>query len=453
MQAINPATEELLKEYQDHSNEEVELIIKKTHQAFEGWKSTSFKHRAELMKKAASVLRIKKDTWARIMTEEVGKPLADSESEVEKCAWVCEFYVENAKSFLADEQIETNASKSYVTYQPLGIVLAVMPWNFPFWQVFRFAAPGLMAGNAALLKHASNVPGCAKAIETVFREAGFPENLFRNLFISNQQTAKVIENWHVKAVTLTGSTRAGKAVAEKAGSVLKKCVLELGGSDPYLVLEDADVEEAVKVCTTSRLINNGQSCISAKRFIVHESIVEDFANKMKEEMSSYSFGDPKDSKNQLGPLAGEKYRDELARQVNESIEKGAKCILGGVVPESKGFYYPPTILTHVKKGMPAFEEELFGPVASIISVGSEEEAIAVANDTIYGLGCAVFSKDVNRAEAIAATKLEAGACFVNSFVKSDPRLPFGGIKESGFGRELSHHGIKEFTNIKTVYIQ
>lgn len=453
MQAINPATEEALKMYPDHTDDQMLEVVVATHAAYENWKQTDLSHRSDLMRKAASTLRKHKARYAAIMTEEMGKTLSDSEAEVEKCAWVCDYYAENASEFLKDELVETDASKSYVSHLPLGIVLAIMPWNYPFWQVFRFAAPALMAGNAAILKHAPNVPGCAEAIESVFEEAGFPKHLFSNLYIDNDQTTQVIEHPKVKAVTLTGSTRAGKAVAEMAGSVLKKCVLELGGSDPYIILEDADLDLAIKTTVASRLKNNGQSCISAKRFIVPTSIKDEFEKRLIEEMKSYTFGDPTDPNVDLGPLAGAKYRDQLHDQVQRSIAAGAKCILGGEVPEMKGYYYPPTILTDVKKDMPAYEEELFGPVASVIYVGDEEEAIRVANDTIYGLGAAIFSKDEKRAEHIAATRIEAGSCFVNALVQSDPRLPFGGINESGFGRELSHHGIKEFVNVKTVYVK
>ncbi|WP_420578052.1 NAD-dependent succinate-semialdehyde dehydrogenase [Ekhidna sp.] len=453
MQAINPATEQPLKVHPNHSDEEVRGTIEEAQSAFNDWENTSFSHRSNLMKKAADVLRSEQKAFAKVMTEEMGKTLKESEAEVEKCAWVCEFYAEKAEEFLKDELIETDASKSYVRHCPLGIVFAIMPWNYPFWQVFRFAAPSLMAGNVAILKHAPNVPGCAAAIFSVFEKAGFPKGVFNNLFISNEQASDVIAHKHVKAVTLTGSTRAGKEVAKQAGAVLKKCVLELGGSDPYIILEDADLDLAIETTVASRLKNNGQSCISAKRFIVPESIKETFEEKLVEEMKSYRFGDPTDEQTDLGPMVGKKYRDQLHGKVTRSIEAGARCILGGEVPDMKGYYYPPTILTNVKKGMPAYEEELFGPVATVITVKDEEEALKVANDTYYGLGGAIFSKDVERAEKLAATKLEAGSCFVNAMVQSDPRLPFGGINESGFGRELSHHGIKEFVNVKTVYVK
>jgi succinate-semialdehyde dehydrogenase/glutarate-semialdehyde dehydrogenase len=333
------------------------------------------------------------------------------------------------------------------------VVLAVMPWNFPFWQVLRFAAPALMAGNAGILKHASNVPGCALAIEACFAEAGFPDKLFSTLMIGSRQVAAVIENRLVRAVTLTGSTPAGIAVARKSGEMLKKTVLELGGSDPYIILEDADIEDAALKCATSRLINAGQSCVAAKRFIVVESKREQFEKLFVEAMRATKMGDPLDEATTIGPMARHDLRDELHEQVRQSIDKGAVCLLGGEVPDSAGAFYPPTVLTGVKKGMAAYDDELFGPVAGIISVQDEQEAIRVANDSIFGLGAAVFTGDRERGERIAAEELDAGCCFVNSFVKSDPRLPFGGIKESGYGRELSHYGIKEFVNIKTVYVE
>jgi len=387
------------------------------------------------------------------MALEMGKPIKDGISEVNKCAWVCDYYAENAKNFLQDEVIETDASKSYVSYQPLGIILAIMPWNFPFWQVFRFAAPGLMAGNVGLLKHASNVFGCALAIEDVFKRAGFPKNTFRSLLVGSSLVNKIIDHPHIKAVTLTGSVPAGKSVARKAGSVLKKTVLELGGSDPYLILEDADLEKAAQICALSRLINSGQSCIAAKRFIVVEQIRDQFEELLIKEMKSYKMGDPLDETTQIGPQARFDLRDALHDQVTKSIEKGAKCILGGIIPNDTGAFYPPTLLTDVKTGMPAYEEELFGPVGSIIIAKSEEEAIKVANDSIFGLGASVFTQNVEKGNKIAREEIQAGCCFVNTYVRSDPRLPFGGIKESGYGRELSSHGIKEFVNIKTIYLK
>ncbi|MCA9721519.1 MAG: NAD-dependent succinate-semialdehyde dehydrogenase, partial [Gemmatimonadetes bacterium] len=355
--------------------------------------------------------------------------------------------------FLDPEVVATDAGRSYVAYRPLGIVFAVMPWNFPFWQVFRFAAPALMGGNAGLLKHAANVPGCALAIEDVFRDAGFPAGLFRTLLISHQQSKAVIRNRAVAAVTLTGSTRAGKAIAKEAGAQLKKCVLELGGSDPYLILEDADLDLAVEACATSRLINSGQSCIAAKRFLVVPSVREAFERKLVDRMRRAVVGDPLLEETTVGPQARVDLRDDLHAQVEASVAKGARLLLGGTVPPGPGAFYPPTVLTDVKRGMPAYSEELFGPVAAIIPVKDEAAAIKVANDSIYGLGAAVFTTDAARGERIAADRLEAGSCFVNAFVKSDPRLPFGGIKQSGFGRELARHGLLEFQNAKTVYVK
>jgi len=432
---------------------EVNNIVDLTNSAFEEWKESSFIHRTKLMMKAAAVLKKNKEDYSKLMTLEMGKPIAQSRAEVEKCEWVCEYYAENAEKFLTDELIATDASKSFVTFQPLGIVLAVMPWNFPFWQVFRFAAPGLMAGNAGILKHASNVSGSALAIEEVFREAGFPKNLFRTILVPSSQMEGVIKNEKIKAVTLTGSVPAGKAVAKTAGSVLKKTVMELGGSDPYVILEDADLEMAAEACVTARLINGGQSCIAAKRFIIVEKIYDEFEKLFVERMKSKKMGDPFDESNYIGPQASVPLRDELHQQIEKSIELGAKLLLGGKIPEMKGAWYPPTVLSNVKKGMPAYDEELFGPVAALIKAKNEEEAIEIANDTIFGLGASVFTRDLKRGEMIAKEKIQAGCCFVNAFVKSDPRLPFGGIKESGYGRELSSFGIREFVNIKTVFVK
>ncbi|MHB9014435.1 MAG: NAD-dependent succinate-semialdehyde dehydrogenase, partial [Ignavibacteriaceae bacterium] len=355
--------------------------------------------------------------------------------------------------FLSDEVIATEASKSFVTFRPLGAVLAVMPWNFPFWQVFRFAAPNLMAGNAGILKHSSNVTGCALAIEEIFREAGFPENIFRTLIVPSQRIKEIIENKNIRAVTITGSVAAGKSVAELAGSVLKKTVLELGGSDPYLILKDADLEQASGTCVVSRLINGGQSCIAAKRFIVVEDVYKEFERLFLQKMEKRKMGNPLDTANDLGPQARTDLRDELHEQVQRSIRLGAKLLLGGYIPDMKGAYYPPTVLADVRPGMPAYDEELFGPVAALIRVKNEEEGIRTANDSNFGLGAAVFTSDIKRGEIIAKERINSGSCFVNEFVKSDPRLPFGGINESGYGRELSAIGIKEFVNIKTVYIK
>jgi succinate-semialdehyde dehydrogenase/glutarate-semialdehyde dehydrogenase len=387
------------------------------------------------------------------MTLEMGKPILQSKTEVEKCAWVCDYYADNAEQFLANEIVKTEFSKSYVSQQPLGVILAVMPWNFPFWQVFRFAAPTLMAGNAAVLKHSSNVMGCALAIEKIFFEAGFPENLFRTLVISSKKVEAVIRNKNVQAVTLTGSTPAGRSVASIAGSEVKKSLLELGGSDPYVILEDAELESSAEICVNARIINGGQSCIAAKRFIVVEEVYRIFEELFIQKMKSKKMGDPFDEANHLGPQARTDLRNELHEQMKVSVSNGAKLLIGGKIPNMKGAYYPPTVLTNVSPGMPAYDDEIFGPVASLIKVKNEKEAIKVANSTSFGLGAAVFTKDIERGERIAEKELIAGSCFVNDSVRSDPRLPFGGVKESGYGRELSLFGIKEFVNIKTVCIK
>ncbi|TVQ10263.1 MAG: NAD-dependent succinate-semialdehyde dehydrogenase [Balneolaceae bacterium] len=452
-ESINPANGDLIAGYDEHSDSDINSILTQTAAQQRRWITTAFPERAVLMNNAATVLRTHRDEYARLMTLEMGKPIAAARAEVDKCAWVCKYYAEHAESFLKSDTIRTDASDSYVAYRPLGIVLAVMPWNFPFWQVFRFAAPALMAGNAGILKHASNVTGCSLAIEDVFRKAGFPENLFRSIIAGSKRMDRVIEHPLITAVTLTGSVPAGKAVAAKAGSLLKKTVLELGGSDPYIILGDADLDKAVPACVNSRLINNGQSCIAAKRFIVVESVLEEFTQRFVQLMREKKMGNPLDESFDIGPQASASLRDELHDQVQRSIAAGAKCVLGGNIPDSPGSWYPPTVLTHVTKGMPAFDEEVFGPVAAIIAAKDEKEAIRLANDSIFGLGASVFTRDVIRGKKIAEYELEAGCCFVNQFVKSDPRLPFGGIKESGYGRELSWFGIREFMNIKTVYIK
>jgi len=405
-----------------------------------------------MMHKAADLLEDKEDEYAETMTLEMGKTLHSSKAEVKKCAWVCRYYADNAEDFLADEIVTTDATKSFITYQPLGIVLAVMPWNYPFWQVFRFAAPALMAGNVAILKHASNVPQSALNIEEVFREAGFPTNAFRTLIVKSEMVEMILDHQHVKAATLTGSTPAGSAVASKAGSNIKKTVLELGGSDPYLILHDADLDLAAEQCTESRLLNVGQSCIGAKRFIAVDKVHDAFLVKFKTKMEAAIVGDPMTAVT-IGPMARHDLRDEVHQQTMQSISAGARLLLGGKIPEHDGAYYPPTILTNVVPGMPAYDDEIFGPVASVIRATDEKDAIRIANDTKFGLGACVFTEDVERGEDIAKHKLEAGCCFVNQYVKSDPRLPFGGIKTSGYGRELSYYGIREFTNVKTVYVK
>ena len=453
IESINPLNGELIRTYQEYSDSQVNNKINQTYKAWQSWKMTPFIQRTGYMNMAADVLRKRKNELARLMAVEMGKPLKAGIAEVEKCADVCEYFAINAARFLEDETAKTDASKSFVTFQPLGIVLAIMPWNFPFWQLFRFLAPALMAGNCGLLKHASNVPGCALAIESIIKEAGFPPHVFQTLLVGSDAIDGILENEKIMAVTLTGSTAAGKKVAEKAGSLLKKTVLELGGSDPYIILEDADVELAAETCVNSRLINSGQSCIAAKRFIVVKKAEKQFVELFTKKMAFKKMGDPLNEQTDIGPQARKDLRDDLHKQVVKSISQGARCILGGEIPQGENAFYPPTILTNVKKGMVAYLEELFGPVASIITARDEKQAIEIANDTNFGLGAAIFSKDFKRAETIAAAQLEAGSCFVNAMVKSDPRLPFGGIKNSGYGRELGLYGIKEFVNIKTVYIK
>jgi succinate-semialdehyde dehydrogenase / glutarate-semialdehyde dehydrogenase len=450
--SINPASGETIKTYDEMTPEQAAAAVVTAHETWRTWRTTSFAARAKPMKKTAEVLRKRKDELAKLMALEMGKPLSQGVAEAEKCAWACDHYADNAETYLEPEIIKTEGSKSYVVFEPLGVVLAIMPWNFPLWQVYRFAAPALMAGNVGVLKHASNVPGCALVIEDIFRQAGFPEGAFRTLLIGNPQVRAVIEHSLVRAVTLTGSTPAGKAVASQAGSVLKKTVLELGGSDPYVVLEDADLDHAVQTCVNARLINSGQSCIAAKRFIVVEPVRAAFTERFVAFMKTKKMGDPLKEGTDIGPQARHNLRDDLHRQVRASVERGAKLLLGGEVPPGEGAYYPPTVLTDVKPGMPAYEEELFGPVAAIIGAKDEEDAVRIANDTIFGLGAAVFTKDATRGERVAR-KLEAGSTFVNSLVASDPRLPFGGIKQSGYGRELGSYGIKEFMNVKTVCVK
>jgi succinate-semialdehyde dehydrogenase/glutarate-semialdehyde dehydrogenase len=453
LKSVNPATGKTVKTYETHSDKGVEKIINATDKSWHLWRTISFTQRAVFMQNISTLLLSKKEELARLMALEMGKVIKEGVAEIEKCARVCEYYAHNAESFLENEFIETEAFRSFVSYQPLGTILAVMPWNFPFWQVFRFLAPTLMAGNTAVLKHASNVPGCAMAIEELFREAGFPENVFRTLLIGSSQVEKVIRHPAIKAVSLTGSTPAGKNVAAIAGSELKKCVLELGGSDPYIILKDADLEKAAKICASGRLLNTGQSCIGAKRFIVVNEVYTEFLEHFTHEMNRAFFGDPFHPETTMGPLARIDLRDELHQQVVISVKNGAEIVLGGEIPNRKGAFYPPTILENVKPGMPAYDEELFGPVASVIRVKDEQEAIKVANDTEFGLGAAVFTRDLKNGEHIAEKLLDAGCCFVNDFVKSDPRLPFGGIKTSGYGRELSNLGIKEFMNVKTVVVK
>tara|TARA_R110002096_G_scaffold434360_3_gene655711 strand:+ start:14066 stop:15427 length:1362 start_codon:yes stop_codon:yes gene_type:complete len=452
MKTVNPTTGELIKEYAEMSPDEVNGIIDRANIAQLQWAQKSFEQRAACLQRVASLLKERKESLGQLMSQEMGKPIAQSISEVEKCAWVCEYYAENAASFLADRMVETDASKSYVAFKPLGIILSIMPWNFPFWQLFRFAVPALMAGNGIVLKHSENTSGCALEIETLIHDSGCSRDLFRTILVSNEHMKPIIQHSGIAAVTLTGSTKAGKIVASQAGEALKKTVLELGGNDPYIILKDANIKQAAITCVTSRLINSGQSCVAAKRFIVVEEVYEAFVYEFTALMKEKVMGDPFEELTDIGPLARVDLRDSIHKQVQESVKKGAKITLGGTIPDRKGAFYPVTILENVQKGMPAYHEELFGPVASIIKVKNEEEAIEVANDSIYGLGAAIFSENVEHVESIVAERLHAGCCFVNELVKSDPRLPFGGIKHSGYGRELGLFGIHEFVNTKTIYI-
>lgn len=451
MKSINPYSGKLIREYSIHSHDEVESILQKVQKEWESWKNTTFEQRSSLMFKAASILRNRKKELATLITEEMGKLIRESEAEIEKCAWVCEYYAENAERMLGNEFIETDATKSYITFLPIGIVLAVMPWNFPFWQVFRFAAPALMAGNAGVLKHASNVPGCALAIEKVFHDAGFPEYIFKTLMIPAANVENVIQNPFIKAITLTGSEEAGSRVASVSGKNIKKTVLELGGSDPFIILEDADIEKAVKTALNARMINQGQSCIAAKRFIVMKSVLETVENKLVDALKSLKPGNPLNPETDIAPLARPDLVDDIEKQVNSSIQYGAKLLSGGNRISSPGNFYEPTILTDVRQGMPVCCEETFGPVFAIIPVETEEEAINIANDSLFGLGGSVWTKDTIKGEKIAL-RVNSGAVFVNGMTKSDPRLPFGGVGKSGYGRELGQYGIKEFVNIKTIWI-
>ncbi len=452
MQSVDPTTGEVFATYTETTGPEAAHHLDTAHHLQQEWAMTRISVRREHMLRLADVLESRRDELAELMAREMGKPVTQGRAEADKCAWVCRYYADEAEAILADEHIEAGRTKSYVAYRPLGVVLAVMPWNFPLWQVLRFAAPALMAGNGGILKHASNVTGCAIAIDEMIVEAGFPDGLFRTLVVPSSRVAGIIESDVIVAVTLTGSDLAGRAVAAKAGQELKKTVLELGGSDAYLILEDADLDLAVRACTTGRLLNGGQSCIAAKRFIVLEAVADEFTARLKEAMESYQMGNPLEEETQIGPMARSDLRDELHDQVQRSITAGARLVTGGTVPDGPGAFYPPTILTNVSSGMPVYHEETFGPVASIITVADEEDAIAVANDSNFGLGGAVFTRDTARGERIARDRIEAGSCFVNTFVASDPRLPFGGIKTSGYGRELSHIGMREFMNVKTVVV-
>jgi succinate-semialdehyde dehydrogenase/glutarate-semialdehyde dehydrogenase len=441
----------VVKTFEAHTREEVEQKIEAADKAFQSWRKTSFEERAKHMQNQADILEQEAEHYGRIISLEMGKPLKDAIGEVKKCALACRYYADNAAEFMKDEEIQTNATRSLISFEPLGVVLAVMPWNFPFWQAYRFLAPALMAGNVGLLKHASNVPQCALAIEEIVRKAGFPDNVFQTLLIGSKEVNAVIEHPLVQAVTLTGSEEAGSKVAEKAGQQIKKTVLELGGSDAFIVLEDADLEKAAEVAVKSRMVNTGQSCIAAKRFIVVEGIADEFLEKMQLKMGQLKTGNPLTDDCDYGPLARKDLAEDLEKQVQQSVEKGAEVVLDGGRDGEDNAYFKPMILRNVKPGMPAYEEEMFGPVAAVVVAKDEAEAIRIANDSRYGLGGAVWTQDKDRGLRVAR-QVETGAMFVNELVHSSPEMPFGGIKKSGYGRELSYLGIREFVNQKSIWV-
>jgi succinate-semialdehyde dehydrogenase / glutarate-semialdehyde dehydrogenase len=452
IRTVNPATGEPGRTYQETSIEEARAAARAARAAFLEWRWTGIAERSAVIRKAAEVLRERQDELARLMTDEMGKTVTDGRAEVEKCAFHCDWFADHAQDYLAEEPVELGSGETFVTFNPLGVVLAVMPWNFPLWQVFRFAAPALMAGNGALLKHASNVPGCALAIEHVLHEAGVPRDLFRTLLLPSREVEALIKDENIAAITLTGSVGAGRSVATAAGSALKKCVLELGGSDAYIVLDDVDAEAAAKVAATARMVNGGQSCIAGKRFIVVRSVLEPFERALVGAMAGYEMADPTRDETKLGPMVSVKARDAIHAQVTKSIQQGARLLLGGKIPDRPGAWYPATVLSDVRPGQPAHDEEVFGPVAAIIAAEDEKDAIRIANASEFGLGSGVLTSDLDRGRRIAAEELDAGLSFVNENVRSDPRAPFGGIKHSGYGRECSAYGIREFVNIKTVHV-
>ncbi len=452
IQTVNPATGELLKSFRQISDKDLEQKIEKARTRFASHHRTTFAERAALMRKAGEILESGKESFAKLMTLEMGKLFTAAIAEASKCAWACRFYADEAEKFLADDVVPTAATRSYVRYEPLGPVLAIMPWNFPFWQVFRFAAPAIMAGNVCLLKHASNVPQCALAIEEIIRRAGFPEGVFQTLLLPSAGTAKVIEDPRIKAVTLTGSDMAGREVGGVAGSSIKTCVMELGGSDPFLVMPTADLDAAVSTAVKARVVNNGQSCIAAKRFIIHQDVAAAFTERFVEEMKKLKTGDPMDPATGVGPLATPEILEDLDRQVKKSVRKGARLLLGGERLPGEGNFYPPTVLSNIPHDSPAYREEFFGPVALLFTVAGAEEAVTLANDSPFGLGSSAWTND-EREKALFIEDLEAGSVFINEMVSSDVRLPFGGVKNSGYGRELGVHGIREFVNVKTVYVK
>ena len=451
--SINPATGKEIATYEIYDEKKVERALIQSRKTFEEWRQLPLSKRAIVLKNIAKEIRKEKDRLVKLAVIEMGKPVQQGYYEVEKCASTLEFYAANGAKFLADVVVKTDARKSYVSYQPMGVILAIMPWNFPYWQVFRALAPTVMAGNVMILKHASNVSGCALAIEKLILNAGAPKGLLQTLLIPSSRVEQLIDDPRIAGVTLTGSTSAGSKVAEAAGRNLKKQVLELGGSDAYVILEDGDMDIAVEIAVRGRLVNSGQSCIAAKRFVVVKPVYKEFERRFTEQMKKATYGDPMDEKNKIGPMARTDLRDQIHEQVKKSVAKGARILCGGFIPDGPGAYYPPTVLTKVKKGMPAYDEELFGPVAALIEAKDEKDAMRIANDTIYGLGGGIISKNRARAEKLAANELQAGSCFVNDYVHSDPHLPFGGIKQSGYGRELGSFGIHEFVNIKTVFVK
>ena len=451
IQTINPTTGEVLETFEPYNQRQINEALDQAHQAFLQWRATSFAERAKHLRSVASNLRDHKTELARLAVLEMGKSITEAEAEVEKCAWNCDFFAEHAERFLADEKIATNATESYVAFRPLGVVLAIMPWNFPYWQVFRFAAPALMAGNTTVLKHASNVSRVALEIERIFHEAGVPRGVLRTVLVPGSETSRLIEDPRIAAVTLTGSEAAGVEVAATSGQVLKKTVLELGGSDAFIVLEDADLDEAAQVAVTARFQNNGQSCIAAKRFIVVESVAEAFEQRFAANTARLKVGDPLEYDTRVGPVARGDLREALDRQVQQSIRQGAKVLIGGKAREGQGYFYEPTILTNVTPEMSVFAEETFGPVAAVIHARDSEHAIELANDSKFGLGSNLWTRNLEQARKLAA-RIEAGGVFINGMTASDPRLPFGGVKSSGYGRELSSFGIQEFVNIQTVWI-
>lgn len=451
--AVDPSTGKQITEVPFDSPDAVERAVAAAHRAHLEWRLQSIEERVRPLAAMGRLLRERKEEYGALMTREMGKPIRQAVAEADKCGWVCEYYAEHAAEQLAPVPAATDATTSYWTHRPLGVVFGIMPWNFPFWQAIRFGAPAITAGNACLLKHAPSVPGCAEALEQLFVDAGYPQGLFGNLFIDVDVAGDLIDDPRIRAVSLTGSVGAGRAVAQRAGAAIKKCVLELGGSDPSIVLADADLDDAAEAGAMGRLINTGQSCIAAKRFVVVEDVRAAFEEKLVAAMTAWRVGDPTDPETDVGPMAREELRDALHDQVRRSVAAGARVVMGGEVPDRPGAWYPTTVLADVGPGMPAYSEELFGPVAAIISAKDEDDAIRIANDTVFGLGAAVYTGDAARGERIAAEQLDAGNCFVNGIVKSDPRLPFGGTKESGYGRELSPLGILEFTNTKTVWVK